>query len=303
MTSSFLEFFIMSNALLYMITVLVWGTTWFAIKLQVDQAPAELSIPYRHALAGAFLVGFCFLKKIKLNIFNFRDHFFLVVLGISMFSAHYIFIYAATNHIASGMVAVVFSTVSFFNILYGILFFKSIPSLNVIAGVLLGVLGIGIFFSPVLMNSALQAKEINGIVLAGIGALIFSIGSVVTRRNQSRGLDTLPCMTMATLYGTLFILIYGLIRNVQFEISSDFTYWSSLLYLAVFGTVIAFFCYLKLIRNIGGALAGYAAVLYPLVALVISSVFEGYAWDLSSFMGISLVLFGNVLVMWKKKHA
>jgi drug/metabolite transporter (DMT)-like permease len=291
----------MSNTLLYIITVLVWGTTWFAIKLQVDQVPAELSILYRHALAGAFFVGWCYLKKIKLTIFTLKDHFFLAALGISMFSAHYIFVYAATNHIASGMIAVVFSTVSFFNILYGAIFFKSMPTLNVIIGVLLGILGITIFFSPVFMNNALQTAAIKGIALAGVGSLIFSIGSVITRRNQSRGLDTLPCMTMATLYGVLFILIYGLIQNVQFTIPSDFTYWSSLLYLSVFGTVIAFFCYLKLIRNIGAALAGYATVLYPVVALVISSVFEGYTWELSSFMGIALVLLGNVLVMWKKK--
>jgi len=290
----------MSNTLLYIVTVLILGTTWFAIKLQIDQAPAELSILYRHVLAGSFLVGICYLKKIKLTIFTFKDHLFLAALGISMFSAHYIFIYTATNHIASGMVAVVFSTVSFFNVLYGVIFFKSMPTLNIIIGILLGVLGVGLFFSSVFMNSSLQQEAMRGIALAGIGVLIFSIGSVITRRNQTQGLGTLPCMAVAVLYGTLFILIYGLIRNVQFMLPCDSIYWSSLLYLAIFGTIIAFFCYLQLIRNIGAERAGYATVLYPIAALSISSAFEGYTWELSSFMGISLVLFGNVLVMWKK---
>lgn len=290
----------MSNTLLYILTVLIWGTTWFSIKLQIPHAPPEISIFYRFILASLILVGWCGVRKISLK-FRLVDHVYLLLLGISMCSIHHIFIYSASTYVASGVVAVIFSTVSFFNIFYNYLFYGAVPRWNVLCGVLMGILGLGIFFAPDFMDINIQNKTIQGIFFAGIGSMIFSFASVVTKRNQRENIQTLPAVTMASIYGACIMLAYMLIKKVPFVFPESAVYWSAVLYLTIFGSIVAFLCYLKLVRNVGAAMAGYAAILFPPVALFLSSLFENYQWHALHFLGLFLVLVGNVFVLWHKR--
>jgi drug/metabolite transporter (DMT)-like permease len=289
----------MNNVILYIITVLIWGTTWFAIKLQVGHAPDEISILYRSGLATVILLTWCKVNKISLR-FNLRDHLFLCALGLSMFSLHYLFVYNATNYIVSGVVAVVFSGVSFLSILNNFIFFRTKPGLNVSLGALMGISGLCVFFSEEMTQVALQEKTLKGLGLGIMGTLIFSLGSSISRRNHNKKLDIIPSMTIGMAYGTLAMLIYVLTQSSHFVLPESFAYWASLLYLVIAGSILAFLCYLKLIRNIGPELAGYTAVLFPVVALVVSWGFEGYKWSISDLVGLALVISGNILVMRKK---
>src|SRR5262245_5237964 len=106
----------MNNVLLYIVTVLIWGTTWFAIKLQIGHAPDLISILYRAVLAALCLLAWCTIKGFSLR-FKLKDHIFLCGLGLSMFSLHYLFLFNAMHYLVSGVSAIVFSSVSFFNIL------------------------------------------------------------------------------------------------------------------------------------------------------------------------------------------
>lgn len=290
----------MNNTLLYVLTVLIWGTTWFSIKLQIPHAPAEISILYRFILASLILVGWCGVRKISLK-FRPIDHVYLFLLGVSMCSVHHIFIYSATVHVASGVVAVIFSTVSFFNIFYNYVFYGAVPRWNVLCGVFLGILGLAIFFAPDFMDINIQNKTMQGILFAGIGSMIFSLASVITKRNQREHINTLPAVTMASIYGACIILAYSLIKGIAFVFPESTVYWSAVLYLTILGSIVAFLCYLKLVRNVGAAMAGYAAILFPPVALFLSSLFEDYQWHCLHVLGLSLVLIGNVLVLWHKR--
>lgn len=289
----------MNNAILYVLTVLVWGTTWFAIKLQVGHAPDEISIFYRAALAAVFLLAWCKINKFSLH-FKMIDHVFLCGLGLSMFSLHYLFVYSATDYIVSGIVAVVFSSVSFLSILNNFIFFRIKPGFNVSLGALIGVSGLCVFFWSEITQATLQNNTLKGLGLAATGTFMFSLGSSISKRNMNKGLDIIPSMAIGMVYGTLAMFIYSMSQSSQFVLPTNVVYWASLLYLVILGSIVAFLCYLKLIKNIGPELAGYTAVLFPVVALIVSSVLEGYNWSITDFLGLIFVISGNIIVMRKK---
>src|SRR3990167_3923333 len=197
----------MNNILLYVFTVLVWGTTWFAIKLQLGHAPDEISILYRAALAALFLLAWCKINKFSLR-FRVSDHVFLCGLGLSMCSLHYLFVYHATDYIVSGIIAVVFSGISFLSILNNWVFFRTKPGFNVCLGALIGVSGLCVFFWNELSQATLQDNTLKGLGLAAIGTVIFSLGGSISKRNHAQGLDIIPSLAIAMVYGTFAILIY-----------------------------------------------------------------------------------------------
>lgn len=288
----------MNNVMLYALTVMIWGTTWFGVRLQVEHAPFEISILYRAILSALLLLSFCKYKKISLR-FKLIDHVFLCALGFSMFSIHYLFVFNAYLYLISGVIAVVASGGSFLSILNNYLFFRTKPSLNVILGALIGVSGLCIFFWDEVANVALHDATLKGIAFAGIGTLIFSLGGSITRRNHSKGLEALPALTMGMVYGMLIMFVYTFVQSTPFVIPSSTVYWTSMFYLAIVGSV-AFICYMKLIQNIGPELAGYVVVIVPIVALLVSSLLEGYEGSVDDFLGLVCVIVGNILVMRKK---
>ncbi len=288
----------MKTTFLFAVTVFIWGTTWYGIKLQLGHAPDEISVFYRAVLAALILFFWCYFKKISLK-FSLIDHFFFCLLGLSLFSLHYLFIYNATNYIVSGFVAVVGSIVSFLSIANNYIFFQERPKIHTIAGAIVGVFGLCLIFWSELEVSDVENTTLKGFMLSAVGILIFSFGAPVSTRNNRCGIDILPAMTFGMIYGALIILIFILVRGSAFALPESTEYWLSLLYLVIPGSIIAFMCYLKLIKDVGSELAGYTMVLFPVVALIISSVFEGYQWSFIDVIGIFFVLMGNVLVMSK----
>ena len=198
------------------------------------------------------------------------------------------------------MIVVIFSGMSFFIILNNFIFFRTKPSLNVILGALIGVSGLCVFFWHEITQVTLQDITLKGLMLAGIGTLIFSLGSSISKRNNNKGLDIIPSMAIGMVYGTLAMLIYTVAQSSHFAWPGNALYWASLLYLVLQGSIGAFLCYLKLIKNIGPELAGYTTVLFPVVALIVSWALEGYDWSIADLFGLSLVIFGNILVMTKR---
>lgn len=291
----------MNNVILYAVTVIIWGTTWFAIKLQIGVAPDELSILYRAILAALGLITWCKINKLSLR-FPLIDHVFFFLLGLSMFSLHYLFIYNATHHLISGVVAVIFSGVGFFSILHNFVFFKVKPSLLTVLGVIIGIGGLCLFFWTEVTAVSMRQETIEGLTLSGAGVLIFSLGGAIGKRNINRGVPLVPGVAMAATYGAIVILLYIIfIKHQTLVLPANMIYWTSVLYLALFGSIISFLCYMQIVKNIGPELAGYTTVVAPVIALIISSIMEGYKWSSEDLLALGLVVLGNVLVISKKK--
>lgn len=286
----------MSNGLLYLITVLIWGSTWFAIEFQLGVVAPEVSIVYRFLLASGMLLIWCKYKKLNLS-FNVKHHFWFALLGAFLFCLNYILAYRAQVHITSALAAIVFSTMLWMNILLARLAFGTRATVKVVTGGVLGMVGIVVLFAPQIEALSLTDRTLYGSLLALAGAASASAGNIVSQAAQKRTLPVVATNTWAMFYGALFTAAAALVQGHQLDFDATFTYIASLAYLALFGSVVAFGAYLTLIGRIGAHRAGYAMVMFPVVALVLSIAFEGLRLSWAIVVGTSLVLLGNLLVL------
>lgn len=289
----------MSNTALYLITVLIWGSTWLAIEFQLGVVEPEVSIVYRYAIASAVLFIYCKINKLKL-LFDLKSHVWFVLLGASLFGLNYIFAYRAQVHITSALAAIAFSTMLWINIVLSRLIFGTRAGRRVLIGAFLGILGIIVLFAPQVSEVSLSDEVFIGSILALLGALTASIGNMVSQGAQKRALPVMQANAWGMLYGALLTAIIALFQGQAFTFDATFTYIASLAYLALFGSVVAFGAYLTLLGRIGAHKAGYATVMFPVVALVLSILFEGLGLDMSIVLGTALVLLGNLLVLKKR---
>lgn len=290
------------NFSLYAVTVLIWGSTWLGIKFQLGEVDPLVSVIYRFCLASVILFSWCGLRGLDMR-FALRDHLFIALQGTCLFAVNYWLFYLAELHLTSGIVAVMFSTIVFWNILNGRFFLKTPLRATVICGAGLGIVGIGLVFWPELSGFSLEDDGLRGFLLSMAATLLASFGNILSSRNQKHGLPVVQTNAFGMAYGTLLMLAAALIAGKPFTIDPSAPYIISLLYLALFGSVIAFGCYLTLVGNIGAARASYATLLFPIIALIISTLFEGYQWSPTAVAGVAVILAGNALSLAKSAMA
>lgn len=288
----------MSNRLLYLISVLIWGSTWFAIEFQLGNVAPEVSIVYRYVIAAALLFAWCFARGMNMR-YGPRDHLRFAAMGILMFGLNYVFAYRAQVHITSALSAITFSTMLWMNIINTRIFFGVRAGWKVLLGAGLGIAGIVVLFGPQVGELSLDDKILVGCLLAAGGALSASFGNMVSQSAQQRGLPVVQSNAWGMLYGALLTAGVALSGGHPFHFDWSPAYVVSLLYLAVFGSVVAFWAYLTLLGRIGAHKAGYVTVMFPVVALAISTAFEGLVIDASVVIGAGLVIAGNLFVLAK----
>lgn len=290
------------NALLYGITVLIWGSTWLAIKFQLGPVAPELSVAYRFTLASLLIFGFMLVRGLRLG-FDRRSHAFMALQGFLLFSLNYILVYLAEGYVTSGLVAVIFSTIILFNVVFGALFLGSPVRARVAAGAILGIVGLALIFRTEMAGLELTGGKAMGLTLATIGAASASLGNIVSARNQRAQLPVVQTNAYGMLYGALLMFGIAIVRGATFQIEGSLEYLGSLLYLALFGSVIAFGSYLTLLGRIGADRAAYVTVLFPVIALLLSAFFEDLELTGVQFLGVILVLLGNFFVLRLRRSA
>jgi len=284
---------------LYGATVIIWGTTWLAIKFQLGSVDPMVSVLYRFIAAAVTLVVYCKLRGLNMR-FRLRDHTFMALQGLVLFSVNYWLIYLAEVHVASGLVAVIFSSIVFMNMVNGAVLLGSPIRSNVVVGASVGVLGIVLVFWPQLAAFSLSDKTALGLLLSILSTFMASLGNIISARHQQNKLPVIQTNAYGMAYGAVIIGLISIISGRSFSFEMSLPYVGSLFYLTLFGTVIAFGCYLKLIGTIGANRAAYATMLFPIVALGISTVYEGYQWHAHNIIGLAIVLIGNWMVLNKK---
>ncbi|MDT7095775.1 DMT family transporter [Citrobacter amalonaticus] len=289
------------NALLYCLVVVIWGTTWIAIYLQQGPVAAPVSIFWRFAVATALMMLIMQIRG-KLRTLSLRDHLFCLLQGSCVFCFNFWCFYTAAAWINTGLESVIFSMAVLFNAVNSFFFFGQKPPLRFYCAAALGLTGIVTLFWQDLMNSGFSGSLLLGIGLSALGTLGFSLGNMISLRHQKKGLEVMTTNSWAMLYGTLLIATIALLRGDNFTPQWTFSYIGALLYLAVFGSVIAFGAYFTLVGRIGASNAAYSTLLFPLVALSFSTVYEGYSWQVNAVAGLLLILVGN-LVMFARPPA
>jgi drug/metabolite transporter (DMT)-like permease len=290
----------MNNTLLYIITVIIWGSTWIAINYQLGEVAAEVSIVYRFGLAAVCMFAYCRFKKLPLK-FSVKQHVQLFAFGLTLFGCNYYLLYNAQIHINSALTSIAFSTLMIVNIINARLWFKTRISSQVYYGGALGLMGIVTLFWPQISNVSFGNSTLLGLGLCLIGVLFASTGNMISIKNQHNNMAVLPATAWGMLYGSSFMFVLALVQGQTFNFSFTVEYISSLLYLSIFGSVIAFGCYLTLLAKIGAHKASYATIMFPAVAVVISSFVEGFTWDSYTFIGLGLMLAGNLVVLAKPR--
>lgn len=288
--------------LLYAATVLIWGSSWYAITLQLGHVHPVWSVAYRFALAAAMLLGFCLIARRRLR-FSVRDHGALALQGLLLFSLNYVLFYFVIGRLTSGIVAVVFSTIVFMNMVNAALIFRAPVQARVLVGAVLGLTGIALVFWPELAAFRATGSALASLALALLATWVASLGNMVAVRNHHRGLPVIETNTFGMAYGTVFTTLAALALGAEPGFEWSLPYVGSLVFLALFATVIAFGCYLSLLGRIGPDRAAYASVLFPVVALAISTYLEGYRWSAPALVGVTTVLLGNVLMLARSAKA
>lgn len=290
----------MNNGSLYLVTVLVWGSTWLAIEFQLGVVAPEVSVFYRYAGAAAILMAWCRFRELPMR-FSLRDHSRFVLLGLLLFCLNYIVTYYAQQHITSALTAIAFSTMLWMNMINARLFFGVRSGLRVIAGSILGVVGVVVLFLPEIGAISFADATLYGGALCILGAFIASLGNMVSQGAQNEGLPIIQSNAWGMFYGALMTgaIAFGQGREFNFDLSPG--YVISLIYLSVFGSIVAFGAYLTLLGRIGAHKAGYAMVMFPVVALVLSFLFEGLEITVNVIAGITMVLIGNLVILGRDR--
>ncbi|MGE9553715.1 DMT family transporter [Erwinia amylovora] len=286
------------NAVLYLLVVMIWGTTWIAIFMQQGVVSVTVSIFWRFLIAAvAMLIVLGIMGRLRK--ISLRDHLFCLLQGCCVFGFNFVCFYHAAAWISSGLESVIFSMAVLYNAVNSMLFFRQRPHPNLLPAAALGLTGIVALFWHDLVATQLAPSLLLGIGLSALGTFGFSLGNMISTRHQRRGLETMSTNTYAMLYGALVMAAISLFRGDHFIPELSVRYLGSLLYLAIFGSVIAFGAYFTLVGRIGASQAAYCTLLFPLVALTLSTLYEGYVWHVNAVVGLLLILLGN-LVMFSK---
>jgi drug/metabolite transporter (DMT)-like permease len=289
----------MSNLALYAVAVAIWGSTWLVITFQLGVVPPMVSVVWRFALAALLLLAWCAWRGRPLR-FGWRDHLWIALQGMLMFGLNYSAVYLAEQYLTSGLVAVLFSTTVVMNAL-GMRLFFSLPIRPItLLAAAVGVLGVALLFRPQMADLSSSGATCRGIALALAATLLASLGNMVAMRIHRRGLPVVQINAWSMFYGALSVTAIAFASGQRFTFDAGWPYVAALIYLALFGSALAFGAYLTLMRRVGADQASYTAVAVPVVALLLSSTFERLQWRLDTVIGVGLCLAGNVLMLRRR---
>lgn len=287
-----------STVFLFIATLLCWGPTWYIIKFQIGIVDPMVSVFYRFFLASLLILFFCFIKKINLR-FSLKEHFYIAILGILLFNINYVLFYLSTQYLISGFVALCFSSILFMNVINNLIFNQKAPKLMTIVGGSIGTIGLIIIFLDEILYFEFSSKTGFGIFLGVIATYFASLGNLVSAYTSKIKLNVIAVTGLGMLYGSLSLVIYLLSMGNQFTFDFNYSYILSLIYLSVFGSVFGFSLYLTLIKKIGSNDAAYVAIIMPLIALFVSTIFENLHWNMNLIIGALMIIFGNILILKK----
>jgi drug/metabolite transporter (DMT)-like permease len=287
---------LVNNVSIFAGCVLIWGTTWLAITYQLGPVAPEVSVSHRFLLAALIVAAWCRLRGLPLR-FKAAEHAALALMGVALYGVSYVFVYHAELHAASGLVAIGYSASPLLSALGSRLFLRQRVSARVAAGSLFGILGITLVFWPEFATLRDNRDVPLAALFTALAVLISTGGGLLAQRNHQRGLHGWPAMAWSMAYGGICSLVVALALGRPYGIDLGAPYLLSLLYLSLLGSVVTFAGWLTLVGRIGAPRASYVGVMAPIVALFVSTLFEGFSWHALTVAGVAVSIAGNVLVL------
>lgn len=275
---------------------LIWGTTWFAITQQLGAVPAVVSVAYRFILAAALIFLWCALTRRRIALTR-AQHLAAFAQGIFTFALDYPLIYLAEARIASAVVAVMFAGLAFVNLVLFRLVHGTKAAWTSWAGAALGVGGVALMSLTQLAGAHMDHRAVTGVLLGLAGVLAAATGNLFAHKAHAAGAEVAPATGWAMAYGAGVLVLFALVTGTPFRVDPRPAYLLSLIYLALFGSVIAFLIYFALARRRSYTFASYVSALTPPLALVMSAAFEHVRFGPGAIGGVVLVLTGQALLI------
>lgn len=235
--------------------------------------------------------------------YPWRMHWRFATLGFFLFSGNFVMFYYAANWLVSGLLSVIFSLASVINIALAVTVLGEKLRPRVVVGALFGLAGMACLFGPEIADQKFGEGALIGLALGICGTMFFCIGNMISAANQRAGIPVISANAIGMVYGAGFSTLMALVAGSAFIVEPSARYLGSLAWLIVFSTVVAFWAYLTLLGRIGADRAGYLTVVFPVVALIISTIVEGYQWSFIGLAGVALVAIGNTIVLARRRRA
>ncbi len=285
------------DLLLYLLCSLIWGSTWLAIKFQIDSVSPLVGVFYRFVIASAilFLLHLFLQKTLRYGKANHRIFIFQ---GICNFSMNYILTYHAEKYATSAIIALVYTTMIHFNILGLRIFFKKKIHKNVVYGSFIGMLGVFFLFYEDISKFNGDPKSLMGVGIGLVAVFFASAGNMFSHQNHVMRVPVMAANAWGMFYGTIFTAFLCLVFSQVLLLPTHASFWGTLIYLSLFGTVIAFGAYNYLVGKIGAERAVYTTLVSPVIAVLLSSFFENLKVTPFLLLGITFCLSGNILTLF-----
>lgn len=287
-------------AIPFIIATLIWSSTWLVIRGQLGTVPPEWSVTYRFAIATVAIMAYAWRTGAPLR-FNARQHGFAFFYGVAQYGLNYFATYLAERSITSGLVAVVFALLLVPNALLAWAFLRQGVSRPFLMGSAVALVGMALLFGHELHAGAASHDEIVAGILWSLVAVFFSsVANVMQAAPTARSVPVVSLVAWGMAWGTLFDAVTALLLRGPPVFVADPAYWAGTAYLGLIGSSLAFTLYFGVIRVIGPARAAYSSVLTPVLAMALSTVFEGYRWSLLAAAGVVLAMAGLVIALRAK---
>jgi drug/metabolite transporter (DMT)-like permease len=285
----------MPSSVLFTIASLIWGSTFWAITLELGEVPPAVSVVYRFGLAAAALFVWCLVRGDRL-LLPWRAQRWVLLQGFLTFGLSYVCTYNAEQHVVSALVAVVFALMVFFTPICARLFFKAHIAPRTWTAGAAAIGGVMMLFYHSIgaplhdLSAGGSGAFLIGASLAIAASLASSAGSVVVGKVREQSSNLMLTTAWSMLWGTLMVVAWVLVSGQPFVLPHTPSYWMGLVYLSVFGSVIAFSCYFTLINRIGSHKAVYIGVITPVISVLLSIRLEHYRPGPLEWLGMAVCL-------------
>jgi len=280
----------------FVIISVVWGSTWLVIKDQISVVPPAWTICWRFVIAGAAIVGLTLLRGESLRLLP-GAQMMAVLVAAAQFLFNYQFVYQSEAYLTSGLVAVLYALLMVPNAILSALVLKTTVSGRFLVGSAVAMGGIALLVLHEFRLAQVAGHVWLGIALSVAGLLSASIANIAQAHPRARVAGAVPFLASAMLWGALFDAVWAWLSVGPPVLDPRPAYWGGVVYLAIIGSVLPFPLYFKLIRDIGAGNAASTSVATPIVAMILSTLFEGYQWTLLAVAGSVLAMCGLLIAL------
>lgn len=280
----------------FILVALIWGSTWLVIKDQIGSVPPSWSVTWRFTAAAIGMGALALFRRESLRI-SAKGLKLAALLGLLQFVMNFQFVYRAEHHLTSGIVAVFFALLVVPNALLAWIVLKQPVTRGFLGGSAVAGAGIALLLLHEYRMAPPEGQVLTGIALTTAALCSASCANVLQAGPTARTLPMVPMLTWAMLIGALIDGAFAWMVEGPPQFDTRLGYIFGVLYLGLIGSVVTFPLYFRLLQRLGAGRGAYNGVLVPVIAMLLSTLFEGYRWSVLAMAGSALAMLGLVLAL------